>query len=128
MYKNKIISKVKMLDEEKVAVSLRLPITLKKELQTYSDKENVSMNSLIIETMHSLINDECGTEIEKINTELDLAHEIIEYFEDMIVLSEEEIYEWSCNGGTASMIEESNRHLKDRIKMNALIAKFLKKD
>lgn len=129
MYKKKIISKVKMLDEEKVAVSLRLPVSLKKELQEYSDKENISMNSLIVETMYSLINDECGAEIDKLHSELELAREIIEYFEDMIILSDEAIYEWSeTNGLTTSMIEERNRHLKDRLKMNLAISKFLKKD
>jgi len=129
MYKKKIISKVKMLDEEKVAVSLRLPISLKQELQNYSEKENISMNSLIIETMYSLINDECGAEIEKLNSELSLAHEIVQYFEDILVLSEDEICNLSeTNGLTVSMIEERNRHLKDRIKMNSNISKFLKKD
>lgn len=128
MYKKRIISKVKMLDEEKVAVSLRLPISLKKELQEYSDKEKVSMNTLIIETMYSLINDECGAEIDKLTTEINLAREIIEYFKDIIVLSDEEISLWSNNGGTASMIEERNLHLKDRIKMNSSILNFLKKE
>ena len=63
MDKRKITSKVKRVDEDKVAVSLRLPKSLKDELQAYSDKEGISMNGLIIETMYSLLDDECGTKL-----------------------------------------------------------------
>lgn len=63
MDKNKIIKSVKRQEEEKVAVSLKLPATLKVELQKLAEKESISMNSLIVATLHSLIDDDCGKEL-----------------------------------------------------------------
>ena len=129
MNKSKIISKVKMLDEEKVAVSLRLPVSLKKELQTYCDKEKISMNSLIIESMYSFINDECGSEIEQLESKLKSARRIIEYFKDMITLSEDEIENWSRTYGLPeSEMSKREDFLKERLKMNLEIANFLNKE
>jgi hypothetical protein len=63
MDKNKIIKSVKRQEEEKVAVSLKLPASLKEQLQMLGEKESISMNSLIVATLHSLIDDDCGKEL-----------------------------------------------------------------
>ncbi|MBU0721496.1 hypothetical protein KJ877_09145 [bacterium] len=63
MDKNKIIKSVKRQEEEKVAVSLKLPASLKEQLQKLGEKESISMNSLIVATLHSLIDDDCGKEL-----------------------------------------------------------------
>lgn len=63
MNRSKIISVVKRQEEEKVAFSLKIPISIKEELQKISEKENISMNSLIVATLQSMIDDECGQQI-----------------------------------------------------------------
>lgn len=44
--KNKILKKLKK-DDNQVAFSIRLPLTLKTDLQTFANKNSVSANSLI---------------------------------------------------------------------------------
>ena len=63
MNRNKIVSTVKRQEEEKVGFSLKLPISLKEELQKISEKESISMNSLIVATLQSMIDDECGQQL-----------------------------------------------------------------
>lgn len=63
MNRNKIVSAVKRQEEEKVGFSLKLPISVKEELQKISEKENISMNSLIVATLQSMIDDECGKQL-----------------------------------------------------------------
>ena len=63
MNRNKIVSTVKRQEEEKVGFSLKLPISVKEELQKISEKENISMNSLIVATLQSMIDDECGQQL-----------------------------------------------------------------
>ena len=63
MNRNKIVSAVKRQEEEKVAFSLKLPISVKEELQRISEKESISMNSLIVATLQSMIDDECGKQL-----------------------------------------------------------------
>lgn len=65
MDKNGIIKSVKRQEQEKVAFSLKLPASLKDQLQEISEKESVSMNSLIIAVLQSFINDECGEKLKK---------------------------------------------------------------
>lgn len=60
MNKNKIIQSVKRQEEEKVAVSLKLPMSLKEQIQELAEKESISMNSLIVATLQSMIDDDCG--------------------------------------------------------------------
>lgn len=60
MDKNSIIKSLKGLDDEKVGFSLKLPVSLKNELQELCEKENISMNGLIVATVQSFINDDCG--------------------------------------------------------------------
>lgn len=63
MNKNKIVSKVKRQEEEKVGFSLKIPASLKDELQRLAESENISMNSLIVTTLQSLIDDDSGKQI-----------------------------------------------------------------
>jgi hypothetical protein len=63
MNRNKIVSAVKRQEEEKVGFSLKLPISVKEELQKISEKESISMNSLIVATLQSMIDDECGQQL-----------------------------------------------------------------
>jgi hypothetical protein len=63
MNRNKIVSTVKRQEEEKVGFSLKLPISVKEELQKISEKESISMNSLIVATLQSMIDDECGQQL-----------------------------------------------------------------
>lgn len=63
MDKNKIVKSVKRQEEEKVAVSLKLPASLKEQLQKLGEQESISMNALIVATLHSLIDDDCGKEL-----------------------------------------------------------------
>jgi hypothetical protein len=60
MDKNSIIQAVKQQEEEKVGFSLKLPAGLKDELQKIASDESISMNALIVATLQSLVNDECG--------------------------------------------------------------------
>lgn len=60
MDKSNIIKSLKGQDEEKVGFSLKLPKSLKEELHSLCEKESVSMNALIVATLQSLVNDECG--------------------------------------------------------------------
>ncbi|PNV82015.1 MAG: hypothetical protein C0627_12125 [Sulfurimonas sp.] len=65
MNRKKIIATVKSQEEEKVPFSLKLPASLKEDIQSLAEKESVSMNSLIVVTLQSLINDDCGNELNK---------------------------------------------------------------
>lgn len=65
MDKNSIIKSVKRQEEEKVAVSLKLPASLKDQLQTIAEKESISMNSLIVAVVQSFIDDDCGVKIKQ---------------------------------------------------------------
>lgn len=60
MDKSNIIKSLKGQDEEKVGFSLKLPKSLKEELHSLCEKESVSMNALIVATLQSFVNDECG--------------------------------------------------------------------
>ena len=62
MDRSRIIKSAKQ-DDEKVGFSLKLPSRLKDELQNLSKEESVSMNALIVATLESLINDDCGKEL-----------------------------------------------------------------
>ena len=63
MDKNSIVKSVQGQDEEKVGFSLKLPISLKEELQSFCEEKSISMNALIVATLNSLMNDDCGNEI-----------------------------------------------------------------
>ena len=63
MNKNKIIQSVKRQEEEKVGFSLKLPASLKNQLQKVAETESISMNALIVATLQSMIDDECGKEL-----------------------------------------------------------------
>ena len=65
MNRKKIIATVKAQEEEKVPFSLKLPASLKEDIQSLAEKESVSMNSLIVVTLQSLINDDCGNDLNK---------------------------------------------------------------
>ena len=67
MDKNRIITAVKRQEEEKVAVSLKLPKSLKEQIQNLADSEKISMNSLIVATLHSMIDDDCGKKLATAN-------------------------------------------------------------
>ena len=64
MDRSRIIKSAKQ-DDEKVGFSLKLPSRLKDELQNLSKEESVSMNALIVATLESLINDDCGKELKQ---------------------------------------------------------------
>ncbi|MGE4457578.1 MAG: hypothetical protein AB7E13_11640 [Arcobacteraceae bacterium] len=106
MDRKKIVSRVKNLDEDKVAVSLRLPIWLKNDLQKYSDEENISMNSLIIETMTSLLNDDCGKELRLAKELLSSAMDFIEH---QIPDDQELSFIYSSCSSTEECIEATKR-------------------
>ena len=63
MDKNKIVKSVKRQEEEKVAVSLKLPASLKAQLQKIGEEESIAMNSLIVATLQSMVDDECGKQL-----------------------------------------------------------------
>lgn len=63
MDKKSIIKSVKRQEEEKVAFSLKLPASLKDQLQILAESESISMNSLIIATLQSFIDDDCGKKL-----------------------------------------------------------------
>lgn len=65
MDKNSIIKSVKRQEEEKVAVSLKLPASLKDQLQAIAEKESISMNSLIVAVIQSFLDDDCGIKIKQ---------------------------------------------------------------
>lgn len=63
MDKKSIIESVKRQEEEKVGFSLKLPSSLKDQLQSLAESEKISMNALIVATMQSLLDDECGKKL-----------------------------------------------------------------
>lgn len=70
MDKSRIIKSAKRQDEEKVGFSLKLPKSVKDQLQTLSEKESVSMNALIVAALQSMIDDECGKELKNAKSHL----------------------------------------------------------
>lgn len=83
MDKNSIIKSLKRQDEEKVAFSLKIPASLKDDLQTISEKENVSMNGLIVAALQSFIDDDCGNTIRKLKGLLMSAQKYVDFNEEM---------------------------------------------
>ncbi|MDP3586849.1 MAG: hypothetical protein Q8R58_02250 [Sulfuricurvum sp.] len=79
MDKNSIIKSVKRQDEEKVAFSLKLPASLKDQLQEISEKESISMNALIVAALNSFIDDDCGVTIRKLKSLLMRAKEYVDF-------------------------------------------------
>jgi hypothetical protein len=65
MNRKKIIATVKAQEEEKVPFSLKLPASLKEDIQLLAEHESVSMNSLIVTVLHSFMNDDCGKDLVK---------------------------------------------------------------
>ena len=87
MDKNKIIKSVKRQEEEKVAVSLKLPASLKSELQKVAEQESISMNSLIVAILHSFVDDDCGKALHEAQSLLFSVYGYmkgkLEYFEEV---------------------------------------------
>jgi len=65
MDKLNIIKKSKQIEEDREGISLKLPVSLKKEVQDTAKEVNVTMNTLITETLKSMVNNEAGTKIEQ---------------------------------------------------------------
>lgn len=63
MDRKSIIQAARGQEEEKVGFSLKLPKGLKDKLQEVSEKENVSMNALIVATLQAMLDDECGKQL-----------------------------------------------------------------
>lgn len=84
MDKNKIIKSVKRQEEEKVAVSLKLPASLKEQLQKLGEKESISMNSLIVAVLQSFVDDECGKQWRAAKVLLNELHSKILYDIDVV--------------------------------------------
>ncbi len=63
MDRKSIIQAARGQEEEKVGFSLKLPKGLKDRLQEVSEKENVSMNALIVATLQAMLDDECGKQL-----------------------------------------------------------------
>lgn len=109
MDKNSIIKSVKRQEEEKVAFSLKLPATLKEQLQTLAEKESISMNALIVASLQSLMDDECGKAIAHAKAVLsDCKKHIMPrvlYFAENGVDDREEAEELSALQGTLHSID-----------------------
>ena len=82
MDKNSIIKFVKRQDEEKVAFSLKLPASLKDQLQEISEKESISMNALIVAALNSFIDDDCGKTIRGLKSLLMDAQKFVDFNEE----------------------------------------------
>lgn len=78
MDRNKIVSSVKRQEEEKIGFSLKMPISLKEQLQTLAESESISMNSLIVATLQSMIDDECGKQLRMARTLLLSTKKLVE--------------------------------------------------
>jgi len=90
MDKNNIIKSLKGLDDEKVGFSLKLPVSLKNELQELCEKENISMNGLIVATVQSFINDDCGQQIKEMKKVLLQCRDIVsDCYDDIYTKIEE---------------------------------------
>lgn len=83
MDKNSIIKSVKRQDEEKVAFSLKLPASLKDQLQEISEKESISMNGLIVAALQSFIDDDCGVTIKKLKGLLMSAQKYVDFDDEL---------------------------------------------
>lgn len=78
MDRSKIISTVKRQEEEKIGFSLKMPISLKEQLQTLAQSESISMNALIVTTLQSMLDDECGKQLAVARTLLSSSKEIVQ--------------------------------------------------
>jgi predicted transcriptional regulator len=97
MDKNRIIKSVKRQEEEKVAVSLKLPASLKDQLQTIAEKESISMNSIIVAVIQSFIDDDCGKKLQEASRWLNerkdsLSYEFYRLRDDGVSSADEAIY------------------------------------
>ena len=63
MDKANIIKLAKGAEEEKIGFSLKLPKSLKDQLQEVSEEENVSMNALIVAALQSMFSDAGGEQL-----------------------------------------------------------------
>lgn len=93
MDKNSIIKSLKRQDEEKVAFSLKMPATLKDELQTISENENVSMNGLIVAALQSFIDDDCGETIRNLKGLLLRTKEYVDFDQEIAYLKIEDAFD-----------------------------------
>ena len=97
MDKKSIIQSARGHDEEKVGFSLKLPKGLKDQLQEVSNKENVSMNALIVATLQAMIEDKCGEQLRLAKNLLLDYRKMIEpkvaHYEMYSPMNNEEIYE-----------------------------------
>ena len=114
MNKNKIIQSVKRQEEEKVGFSLKLPASLKNQLQKVAEAESISMNALIVATLQSMIDDECGKEIA-------LAKSLLSDYKNDLSLNIERLKEYG--------IDEDNQKDFEKLSTNYnQTLEFLKKD
>lgn len=103
MDKNSIIKSVKRQEEEKVAVSLKLPASLKDQLQTIAEKESISMNSLIVAVIQSFIDDDCGKKLNEASQWVlqrrdSLNYELARVWDDVPTSPEDIVYKESLEG------------------------------
>lgn len=99
MNKNKIIKSVKRQEEEKVGFSLKLPASLKDQLQRLAESESISMNSLIVATLQSMIDDECGKQMV-------LAMNLISDYKELLVINMEQLKEYGIDEDNAKDYEK----------------------
>lgn len=93
MNKKSIIQSVKRQEEEKVAFSLKLPASVKEQLHKTAENESISMNSLIVATLQSMLDDDCGKELEKVQTQLKVAEEELRSASKALFDPEEEYHD-----------------------------------
>lgn len=105
MNKNKIIKSVKRQEEEKVGFSLKLPASLKDQLQKLAELESISMNALIVATLQSMIDDECGKQIVS-------AMNLLGDYEESLLIGMNQIQEYGIDEDNAKEYEKMSKNYK----------------
>lgn len=121
MNKNKIIQSVKRQEEEKVGFSLKLPASLKNQLQKLAESESISMNALIVATLQSMIDDDCGREIDKYEKDVVIAKSLLSDYKNDLAFNIEKMEDFGVDEDNVIEFNKLNANYNQTIE-------FLEKD
>ncbi len=124
MDKKKIIQSVKRQDEEKIGFSLKMPVSMKGGLQDISEKDSISMNALIVATLQSFIDDDCGNELRYAKKLLVEANDYIE----SNIPDDQEMHEMMMSCTAEEEYSGYVKGIENRKDLYRNISNFLKKD
>lgn len=124
MDRKKIIESVKRQDEEKIGFSLKMPVSMKQRLQRISEKDSISMNALIVATLDSFINDDCGNDLRYGKKLLADVNSLIKHY----IPDDREEHEIMMQCSSEEEYTVYNNQIQNRKDLYRNISNFLTKD